>query len=65
VDGPGFLATGLNADLRGAVTDEAYYVGAMHTPSYVRREWGRHFRILRIHEGCIANHQDLVVMRKL
>ena len=60
----GFLATGRNVDLAGAISDDDYYVNSLHTPDYVRREWGRHFEILEIREGYIANHQDLVVMRK-
>ena len=60
----GFLTTGLNADLAGAVNDDAYYVDCFHSHDYVRREWGRHFEVLEIRDGFIANHQDLVVMRK-
>jgi len=60
----GFVATGLNVDLAGAIPDDTYYVNSMHTHDYVRREWGRHFEILEIRDSTIANHQDLVVMRK-
>ncbi len=60
----GFVATGLNIDLRGAIPDGDYYVNSLHTHDYVRREWGRHFEVLAIHGSSIANHQDLVVMRK-
>lgn len=60
----GFIATGLNVDLAGAISDDDYYVNSLHTADYVRREWGRYFEILEIREGYVANHQDLVVMRK-
>ena len=60
----GFVATGLSFDLRGAIADESYYVNSLHTHAYVRREWGQHFEVLRILDCTIANHQDLVVMRK-
>jgi SAM-dependent methyltransferase len=60
----GFMATGLNVDLGGAILDENYYVDSLHTHDYVRRHWGTHFEVLKIYGGYIANHQDLVVMRK-
>ena len=60
----GFLASGLSVDLKGAIADETYYVNSLHSHDYVRREWGRHFEILRIVDCTIANHQDLVVMRR-
>lgn len=60
----GFVATGLSYDLKGAIPDETYYVNTMHTHDYVRREWGRHFEVLEIRGATIANHQDLVVMRR-
>ena len=60
----GFVATGLSFDLRGAIADESYYVNSLHTHAYVRREWGQHFEVLRILDCTIANHQDLVVMRR-
>jgi SAM-dependent methyltransferase len=62
--GSGFIATGLNVDLSGAIADDAYYVDSLHTHDYVRRVWGRYFKILDIRGSYIANHQDLVVMRK-
>jgi SAM-dependent methyltransferase len=62
--GRGFIATGTNADLAGAIADDSYYVDSLHTHDYVRREWGRYFDVLDIFESCVANHQDLVVMRK-
>jgi SAM-dependent methyltransferase len=60
----GFLATGLNVDLGGAILDDSYYVDSLHTHDYVRRVWGEYFEVLKIYDSCIANHQDLVVMRK-
>ena len=60
----GFIATGLNVDLAGAIPDETYYVDSLHTHDYVRREWGRYFDVLRMVDSHIANHQDLVIMRK-
>ncbi|HEY1792025.1 MAG TPA: methyltransferase domain-containing protein [Opitutaceae bacterium] len=60
----GFLATGRNLDLAGVISDDDYYVNTLHRHSYVRKEWSRYFEIVEIVEGYIANHQDLVVMRK-
>lgn len=60
----GFVATGLNIDLKGAIPDDAYYVNSLHTHGYVRREWGRCFEIAGIYGSCIANHQDLVVLKR-
>ncbi len=60
----GFVDTGLNIDLRGAIPDDSYYVNTLHTHAYVRHEWGKYFEIIDIHPASIANHQDLVVMRR-
>lgn len=60
----GFVATGLNVDLVGAISDDTYYVNSLHTHEYVRRVWGRFFDIIRIYDSSVANHQDLVAMRK-
>ncbi len=60
----GFVSTGQSVDLKGVIADESYYVNAMHTHDYVRREWGRHFKVESIVDSTIANHQDLVVMRR-
>ncbi len=62
--GKGFIATGLNADLAGAIPDDGYYVDSLHTHDYVRREWGRHFDVVDIRDSPIANHQDLVILRR-
>jgi SAM-dependent methyltransferase len=60
----GFVNLGLSEDLGSAVPDSTYYVVTLHTHEYVRREWGRYFEIVEIRESLVANHQDMVVMRK-
>jgi SAM-dependent methyltransferase len=60
----GFVVTGLSVDLAGAIADETYYVNSLHTQDYIRREWAEHFEVLEICDSTIANHQDLVVMRR-
>ncbi len=42
-----------------------FYQTTFHTESYIKSEWGRFFQIEGIIKQGIANHQDLVVCRKI
>jgi hypothetical protein len=55
---------GLSEDLGSAVPDSTYFVVTLHTHEYARREWGRYFEIVEIFESRVANHRDMVVMRR-
>ncbi len=63
----GFLDVGLNPnlnDVEAIQTDTEYYRNTFHTHEYIRREWGKYFKIIDIIPGYIGNHQDLVIMQK-
>jgi SAM-dependent methyltransferase len=51
-------------DLSGVIVD-GYYRTTHHTHEYIRSQWSKVFDVLAILPACIANVQDLVVMRKL
>jgi SAM-dependent methyltransferase len=59
----GFFDSGEDPALRG-IAPEAYYRGVYQSRGYTLREWSEDFEILDLLEGGMANHQDLVVMRR-
>jgi len=40
------------------------YQTAFHSRDYIERTWSRWFEILQFHEGGLAGHQDVVVLRR-
>ena len=60
----GFMDYGANSNLSGAIPDEEYYRNVFHTRKYIDTYWTKHFTIVDVLEGCIGNHQDLVIMRR-
>ena len=45
------------------VTDS--YGLTMYDPDYIRENWGKLFHIIDIIHGCIADLQDLIIMKKV
>jgi SAM-dependent methyltransferase len=60
----GLLVVEGNADLRGHIDDDTYYVNTYMTRSHVERSWSRFFAVRAIIPGVIGNNQDLVVLQK-
>lgn len=63
-DSVGFCEAGQNHDLQGVLKDENYYINTFHSIEYIKKVWGAHFEVLEVLEGCIGNHQDLVVLAR-
>lgn len=40
-----------------------FYQNTFHAPSYVEREWAKHFEVLEIQPARMQNHQDTVLLR--
>lgn len=60
----GFLDTGPQPALDAVIKQRDYYRTAYHSVDYVRRNWGRYYRILGVVEGYVGNYQDLVIMQR-
>lgn len=66
IKGYGFLILSRNPDLDEVIADRDYYKNVFYSHDYLRREWtALGFEILRIAPGCIGNHHDLVIMRRV
>ena len=42
-----------------------FYQTSFHTENYIRKQWGKFFEITKIIERGIANHQDLVLCKRV
>ncbi len=42
-----------------------FYQTTFHTESYIQSAWGKYFKIVDIIKKGVANHQDLVICRKI
>jgi len=60
----GIVVTKRNSQLDGHADHDGEYVDVLQTPEYVRRVWGRYFRVEHVLPGYILHH-DLVILRKL
>lgn len=66
VKGYGFLDLCRNPDLDGVISDPNYYRNVFHSHEYVNRVWPSFgLEVQRIVPGCIGNHHDLVILRRL
>ncbi len=59
----GIVDSVLDHELDG-VAPEGYYRGTFQTLEYTRRRWGEELAVIDYREGGLANHQDLVVLRR-
>jgi SAM-dependent methyltransferase len=59
----GILVTSSNPQLDGHADHGGDYVNVLQSIDYVRRVWGRYFRVEHVLEGYILHH-DLVILRK-
>lgn len=66
IKGYGCLILSRNPDLDEVIADREYYQNVFYSHDYLRRVWPTlGFEILRIVPGCIGNHHDLVIMRRI
>jgi SAM-dependent methyltransferase len=63
LEAKGFCDTGVEGTLKGVTADDEYYRNIYHTPGYTRENWSKHFDILAILPGFVANMQDMVFLR--
>lgn len=61
----GFLDIGPNPSLDGIIRDDNYYRNIYHRKQYIQNKWAKYFQIINIIPGCIGNHQDLIIMKKI
>ena len=59
----GFFDLGANPDQGATAGREGEYRDVGQSSRHIRANWSRHFEIITIVEGCIGNHQDLVLMK--
>jgi 2-polyprenyl-3-methyl-5-hydroxy-6-metoxy-1,4-benzoquinol methylase len=60
----GFLDAGANPNLDQVIQGSDYYRNTFHTRKYIKTNWSKFFKIVKIIPGYIGNHQDLVILRK-
>lgn len=66
VKGYGFLELSRNPDLDDVIEDRDYYKNVFYSHDYLHRNWpAQGWEILSIVPGCIGNHHDLVLLRRL